>query len=446
MNFNLHCYIGFLVLFLQSDESLALLTKRSHVPLSKLSQINHRHLFGKSKSTNGNDRLLQIRNNALLGASTTSAMLDADVKKIFKMKKIESRRPQVESGLRYRSDDWFRNFLSIPFSFVLRRISFHLTTNTILCALVILLHKVPKFPKLQIPLVGHTLMGGIMSLLLVFRTNSAYARFWEARGVWSKTLSTCRNLALSIMAHIRPHSPQSAKRFMELLSVFPNALCYSCLCGNAELSTDVKQVLEKYQSKSALTSDSSLEPAMVISYLMHQTLHDAAIESSSSSKDFVEAIHLTEMTHEINYLVDALSTCQKIARTPVPLSYSRHTSRLLTLWTGTLPFALIGQLGYLTLPVLVTACFFLLGIEEIGHLIEQPFVGDRVAEQADRSEELGLEYDKSEVKKLSPLMRRAAKTKPWDIGLPICSMAEGMRKEVKEIESLAQSATISPTI
>jgi len=434
--------LTFLWILLASSPSQALLSQKGnfHVPN-----------FVKNYNIN---RLLRIPNNnnhALSGA--TPALPDSSlsnhvpVKKIIK-NHIQARRPQVESGLRYRSDDWLRNFLSIPSSFVLRRISFHLTSNTLLCALVILLHRIPNVPKIQIPLIGHTLMGGIMSLLLVFRTNSAYARFWEARGVWSKALSTCRNLSLSVMAHIRPHSPKSAQRFMELLRAFPNALCYSCLCGNAELSTDVKQVLQKYTKSSSAVS-SSAEPAMVLSYLMHQALHDAAVESPSSSSDLVEAIHLTEMTHEINSLVDALSTCQKIARTPVPLSYSRHTSRLLTWWTGTLPFALVAQLGLLTLPVLVIACFFLLGIEEIGHLIEQPFVGDRVGDivmdrttQANGEDGIGNNtpyIDKAKIKNLAPLLRRAAKTQPWDIGLPICSMAEQMRTEVNKIELMAES-------
>jgi len=407
-------------------------------------------LFQKSSVHNSNiSRLLRNQKHIVLsGATTTIPDSSSSVKKI--MKSVQARRPQVESGLRYRSDDWFRNFVSTPNSFVLRRISFHLTSNTLLCAVVMLLRKIPHFPKLEIPLVGHNLMGGIMGLLLVFRTNSAYARFWEARGVWSKTQSTCRNLSLNVMAHLRPHSPKSAKRFMELLRAFPNALCYSCLCGNAELSSDVKQVLEKYtKSRSAAASSASLEPAMVLSYLMHQALHDAAIESSSSSTDIVEAIHLTEMTHDINSLVDALSSCQKIARTPVPMSYSRHTSRLLTIWTGTLPFALIGQLGMLTLPVIVIACFFLLGIEEIGHLIEQPFVGDRVGdpvtEQPDETTNgVGVnDYDKAKIKKLTPLLQRAAKTQRWDIGLPVCSMAENMRAEVNEIEVMAE--TLSST-
>ena len=67
-------------------------------------------------------------------------------------------------------------------------------------------------------------------------------------------------------------------------------------------------------------------------------------------------------------------------RTAVPWSYSRHTSRFLTLWCGTLPLALVPLFGWLTIPVVMVICWCLFGIEEIGHLIEQPFVSDDIVE------------------------------------------------------------------
>jgi len=59
----------------------------------------------------------------------------------------------------------------------------------------------------------------------------------------------------------------------------------------------------------------------------------------------------------------------------VPLTYSRHTSRSLTLWCGTLPLVLVDMLGLAALPAMAGLCWCLFGIEELGHLIEQPFQG-----------------------------------------------------------------------
>lgn len=331
-------------------------------------------------------------------------------KRISRIPKVVARRPSVESGLRYRSEDWLRNFLSLPNSFVMTRIWSHLISNTALAVLAAVLH---HFRKWSIPMSGHSLMGGFLSLLLVFRTNSAYARFWEGRGAWAKTMATCRDLALCVVSHIQPHSPKSASKLMKLLAAFPDALSFSCLSETVKLPIQVKELIPQ--------STSSLVPAMAICLEMHKAIHAAVKESTTSATDYVEAMHLTEASHEINSLVSSLTSCEKIVRTPIPWCYSRHTSRFLTIWCGTLPFAVVGQLGWLAVPVVMTACWCLFAIEEIGQLIEQPFVG------------YAFEGE------MSPLVRRGRKTQPYDIGLPVCTLAGEVRREVLDIAAAASS-------
>ena len=82
---------------------------------------------------------------------------------------------------------------------------------------------------------------------------------------------------------------------------------------------------------------------------------------------------LMQASRRVGNLVDALGACESLLTTPVPLSYSRHTSRFLTIWCATLPIVLVDQLGYITIPAVAFIGWCLFGIEEIGHLIEQPF-------------------------------------------------------------------------
>jgi len=72
-------------------------------------------------------------------------------------------------------------------------------------------------------------------------------------------------------------------------------------------------------------------------------------------------------------LTAAASGCDRLLKTPVPISYTRHTARSLMLWLLTLPAALWPKMG----PSLVVAVFFisyvLIGIDELGVQIEEPF-------------------------------------------------------------------------
>jgi len=81
-------------------------------------------------------------------------------------------------------------------------------------------------------------------------------------------------------------------------------------------------------------------------------------------KHFIEAL---------NSLVVHLTACERILKQPVPLSYSRHTSRFLSLYMFLLPFSLVGPLGWATIPVVTAVTWSLVGIQEIAHFIEEPF-------------------------------------------------------------------------
>jgi len=72
-------------------------------------------------------------------------------------------------------------------------------------------------------------------------------------------------------------------------------------------------------------------------------------------------------------LVSCLGMCERILTTPIPLPYSRHTSRMLSIFCLTLPFILVKQIGFLVIPVTIAICWGLFSIEEIGHYIENPF-------------------------------------------------------------------------
>lgn len=82
---------------------------------------------------------------------------------------------------------------------------------------------------------------------------------------------------------------------------------------------------------------------------------------------------LTLLDNNLNSLMTSIGACETLLKTPIPLSYTRHTSRLLVIWVSSLPIILWDQCRYATVPVAAVIAFLLLGIEEIGVQIEEPF-------------------------------------------------------------------------
>lgn len=357
----------------------------------------------------------------------SAVVVVAQVEPEEKREGIHWRRPSADSGIRYSSNDWLVNFITAPLSFTLRRIRFHLLSNIAVSCLAIHLHS--KYAdKVSIPMTGHSLLGSSLGLLLSYRTNSAYGRFWEARGYWTSTKAACRNLAVLMKTHVSVHSPKSSEKLLQQLTAFPGTLMFLCLGGAAKLPDYAQKHLPD-------RSDGYMEapslPAILLLVELQKTLHECKQESKSSKSDLVEAAHLTAAAHLLDKLMDNVANCEKILRTPVPWTYSRHTSRFLTLWLGTLPYALVGSMKpWLVIAIVIASSYCMLGIEEIAHMIEQPFLGDPL----DGDEKVWSNLD--EDGEASALIKRGRITQPYDIGIPVCSLAAQIRQEVQALTAM----------
>jgi putative membrane protein len=78
----------------------------------------------------------------------------------------------------------------------------------------------------------------------------------------------------------------------------------------------------------------------------------------------------------VQLLIDYMGACQRIRRTPLPFAYVVHLRRSIAIYCATLPFAVVDSFGWLTPVVCFLTAFFLLGIEDIGIEIEDPFGDD----------------------------------------------------------------------
>ena len=99
---------------------------------------------------------------------------------------------------------------------------------------------------------------------------------------------------------------------------------------------------------------------------------------SSHLKESFEAEELPWHIHQeceqrLTELGRSLGGCERLLSTPIPLSYTRHTSRTLALWLLFLPLALWSSMGPCVVPAIFVTTYLLLGIDEIGIQIEQPF-------------------------------------------------------------------------
>uniref|UniRef100_A0A7S1PTC6 Bestrophin homolog n=1 Tax=Alexandrium catenella TaxID=2925 RepID=A0A7S1PTC6_ALECA len=265
-----------------------------------------------------------------------------------------------------------RNILTWPHSPLLRRISAPVTFFTGWSFFVVCLSHLLAFPPLTLAM--HSLVGTALGLLLVFRTNTANDRHWEGRKMWEKVVAATREIAALCAAFSGQLGNERLRRIAYLLSAFPICLRQH-VCGRyvSELTRRDRElplwrVLPARDL--ALVQASVSPPTRVAQLLLAETTRIA-----DSPDGFFSNRERCALSGMVSKLLGTVAQCERLVQTPIPQSYVRHTSRFLSLWLVTLPFALCYIVGWWTPLVVWMASWSLCGIQELGQVIEHPFDG-----------------------------------------------------------------------
>lgn len=274
---------------------------------------------------------------------------------------------------------YFTSVYSAPASGVLRGLSLEVFAVSLIALIVAYAPTVGV--SLAISALPLQLTSPALGLLLVFRTNSAYARWWEARGVWGALVNRARDLGRQASTYI--DDPAEASEMYALACAFAYSLkahLWSIACeGDGEACVAIG-------TDGELVGDARL--AHDLSRFMDPECLDRVLESQNRPLEIsrelsrrLVALKLpnfreTKFEENISALTDYLGACERIAKTPIPLVYTRHTARFLSTWLLFVPSVLLKEFDGQAVPTVVCSAIialFLLGIDELGIQIEEPF-------------------------------------------------------------------------
>lgn len=205
---------------------------------------------------------------------------------------------------------------------------------------------------INLPNTVHSLLGFVLSLFLVFRTNTAYDRWWEGRKQWGALVNVSRTLATRVRHGLG--APEQAA-FAEGIPGFAEALKQHLR----------RQAAEKPEGRA---------------HWEHAP--NAWIDSMSATATAARNCgHLTAHDHwliegNLERMTDVLGACERILKTPIPYSYSMFMKKFIFLYVVTLPIGYVGTFGWWTVPVVMAVFYVLVSIELIAEEIEDPFGED----------------------------------------------------------------------
>lgn len=205
----------------------------------------------------------------------------------------------------------------------------------------------------------HGMLGFVISLLLVFRTNTAYDRWWEGRKMWGALVNNSRNFAIKLSVILTDE--KDLAYFRKLIPSYASIL-------NKHLKDEEtgKQLFDDVD----LEIDHHKHKPNQVAKMLFQKINDL-YDSKKITGD-----QLLILNDEVKSFTDICGACERIKNTPIPYSYSAFLKKFIFFYVLTLPFGYAISLGYLVIPVVVFIFYVLASLELIAEEIEDPFGTD----------------------------------------------------------------------
>jgi len=255
----------------------------------------------------------------------------------------------------------------IPMSYVLGKIKTELILVFLYASAFAVFHYYYGSIALEIPIAVPTIVGTVISLLLAFKSNQAYDRWWEARIVWGAIVNDSRTLLRQIIAFYKdPDCSDEANNFKERFAKRQAAWCYSL--ANSLRGKDPIKPLRK------LLDEEELQFVQKHKHIPNAILmlHSKAL-TKATNQNKINIYQQVEIDNTLTRLCDSMGKCERIKNTIFPTTYSMYIRFTLCVFLMLLPFGLAEHMGLLQIPVVVTlgAAFFL--IEKMAIHLQDPF-------------------------------------------------------------------------
>lgn len=270
----------------------------------------------------------------------------------------------------YNTKDWFGFIFRFHKADTVRKLAPLIVAICVYSALIAYLEL--KYWKLSsdnfvrnIP-VMHSLLGFAISMLLVFRTNTAYDRWWEGRKLWGALVNNSRNLALKLKALLPESEIAQRSFFRKIIPAYANALHQHLRREETRI-----ELFEDDEHKHVFSKiDIAKHVPNQMALLMYQHIHQLHQQGKISGEQLIF------LNNELQSFTDICGACERIKNTPIPFSYSVFIKKFIFVYVMTLPFGYVFQLGYWVIPVVAFIFYVLASLELIAEEIEDPFGGD----------------------------------------------------------------------
>ena len=266
--------------------------------------------------------------------------------------------------IEYNNREWYKHIFVWNGS-VIQGVWMRVMLYILWTVLVTLLYQKNIIPsEIKVDMVVFNVIGLALGLLLVFRTNTSYDRWWEGRKLLGSNVNAFRNIAFTLNCIIPTDDKVIRKDLIELMTAFNYAV-------QERLRDGVKpEHLPMLGADYKNTVFNSKHVPNAIMKIIRSKIEIIRLNNADRIPEF------TSVYNEISTIINNMGGMERIRFTPVPFAYASHLQLFVMIYFLALPFGLYDKFGWMAVPVVGFLTLILIGINEIGVEIEDPFGDD----------------------------------------------------------------------
>lgn len=250
--------------------------------------------------------------------------------------------------LRYDTKAWWKLIFQFHEGDTLRTLLPNISIVALFTLLVVYFNSGIMPGYLKYTATVHNLFGFVISLLLVFRTNTAYDRWWEGRRLWGSLVNTSRNIALKCHSYLDAQDPFRATIAFDI----------------AKFADVLKDHLRGH------ASDVPYHVGHAPSLAAERLFMDVA---DLNRHGLISEVQFLTLNGDLTALSDICGACERIKKTPIPFSYHVFIKKFVFLYIISMPFVFAPEFGYWTILVASFMFYVLASLETLAEEIENPF-------------------------------------------------------------------------
>lgn len=262
-----------------------------------------------------------------------------------------------------KEQNWFQLLVQLKGSVILTILPRTILSS--LFALLITALYIYGIEKISLDILSSIVPSIVLALLLVFRNNTAYDRFWEGRKLWGNITNSTLNIARMIWVTVAEKTPKAREEKIRALNLLiALAVSIKIYLRREKTNPKLEELLTPQEYEILQKMD---RPPLEIAFWLADYFQKQYDQGNINPYQQVSLFKLLDV------IVNALGGCDRIVKTPIPLAYSIHLRQLVVIYCMTLPFQFVDDLGWLTPIIVAIISFTIFGIEAIGLEIEDPF-------------------------------------------------------------------------